>query len=451
MKDHLLGARRTCVILVGALWFCLIGSGVTPAANPPPTAVEARRLATALSQAATEQETEVVIQQILSRLGVPILRGDDDLRAAQGRGIFPIEIKMIARSFRSGTLMPLDNLADMWSQDGLICEGGPCTGATVEKALRRLRQAAEQDPNNEEWLLILLVDALANRRESPFRLLGPCDQTCLESSHRSAAPGTAYSQKPTAGQTIDVLGSSSFQSSFMAEAMKATLEDEDDKDVSQMMEALLASGGMEGLLAALAKGDFVNAMAPVLEQAGIDPGAVQKAQAESEQAMSQLPPEVRAQMQAMGLQTNQTSSSSSFPKVDDLDQGLENTRQLRDQMKNSWETLRVEAQKAYTQRKPDLSGPDDVEGLFDLGLGFLESTFYADMHLEPMYFDANWVVDRAEEIQESLKRDDDRHLIGLPGPTKEPTSCLQLDPVQVMLLALDLVGLREMDEGGDRP
>ena len=91
--------------------------------------------------------------------------------------------------------------------------------------------------------------------------------------------------------------------------------------------------------------------------------------------------------------------------------------------------------------------------IFRVGLGrafvIWPRRIWLDHYLEPLIFEANHIAEREERAREEA--DDYSHLSGLPAPVREPTSSLQLDPVQVMLVALDLVELRGPSGGGKQP
>ena len=315
---------------------CLCTTGGVSAALPSALSLEARGLASALMLAPSDQTVEMAIERILARLGVPILYDDGHPDAARGLGIFPVEITMAARSFRSGTLMPLDDLADTWSQAGLECAGEPCTGAVVEAALRELRRRAEQDPDNEEWLLILLVDALGDRENAPFDLLGSPDATYLASLSGSGTMSSVeVPSQLTEGQDMGIPSSmSSFPTSLMAEALEEAMQEEDDEDVRRMLGALRNPDNMASMLEALSKGDPMSGMAPLLQEMGYDPEAIQwqiqEAERSAEQgdmagalekAESSLPPEFRNQIRLIpgsdgGMRPKNTGNTQSPSRAD---------------------------------------------------------------------------------------------------------------------------------------
>ena len=419
--------------------FCLCSTDGVSAALPSVLSMEAHSLASALMLAPSDQAAEMAIERILVRLGVPILYGDEHPSAALGLGIFSVEITMAARSFRNGTLMPLDDLADTWSQAGLECAGEPCTGAMVEVALRDLRRRAEQDPDNEKWLLILVVDALGDRKNAPFDLLGSPDATYLAGLSGSGTMSSVeVPPQFTEGQDMGIPSSmSSFPTSLMAEALEKAMQEEDDEDVRRMLGALQNPDSMASMLEALSKGDPMSGMAPLLQEMGHDPEAIQRQIQQAERAAEQGD-------MAGALEKAESSLPPEFRNQDSTDSWL----RRRDEAKEQWEYPKAQAEQIYASKAVELD-EYDLQGWFRTGFCYLAETYMADHYLEPLYLGANYIVEREERAREEA--DDYSHLSGLPAPVREPTSSLQLDPVQVMLVALDLVELRGPSGGGKQP
>jgi hypothetical protein len=419
--------------------FGLCATGGISVARPSALLVEARSLAAALMLAPSDQAAEMAIERILVRLGVPILYGEEHPSAALGLGIFPVEITMAAQSFRNGTLLPLDDLADTWSQAGLECAGEPCTGAMVEAALRELRQRAEQDPDNEDWLLILLVDALGDRENAPFDLRGSPDVTYLASLSGSGTMSSVdVPSQFSEGQDMGIPSSmSSFPTLLMAEALEEAMQEEDDEDIRRMLGALQNPDNMASMLEALSKGDPMSGMATLLQEMDHDPEAIQRQIQEAERAAEQ------GDMAGV-LEKAESSLPPEFRNQDSTDSWL----RRRDETKEHWEYAKAHAEQIYASTTAELD-EYDLQGCFAAGFRYLAETYMADHYLEPLYLEANYIAEREERAQEEA--DDYSHLSGLPAPAREPTSSLQLDPVQVMLVALDLVELRGPSGGGKQP
>ncbi len=429
-----------CAVLLalGALVTGGFSHAVATGATPQGEAV---RLARALHGATTAEEAESVIREIMSTLSIPVLRPDMGLDWNDAEisvtGLFEAEITMLARAFVAGQYMSLEELVQSWKDSGIgfaVLPGEDYSSANVESVLRDVRRQAEALPGDWSGLVIRLIDALGDRDEYPFSLLGQADQD--EGASRALAGSMqelAVTSAQEAAQAVMSAAVSEAQSDlgWDADAFESTISS--DESMQQMMEGLLG-GNMWDIVGPIlqssqAAGEDVPSADEIRSILGM---AAEMTGAAGQQAGASLTPEGAAAVQASqhrfeALQAGKISTAVETSEAETI----ASLRLMASSASDGLENARSDYEDD-PERAVDASEAVGAAGrLVAANVG----ADVAQRNLES----GEELIDSAERRRQAEQEGDEPPMAGLAISLDEkPMSRLVLDPVQVWLISMDL-------------
>jgi hypothetical protein len=430
----------TCAVLLALGAFVTGGFSHAVATGATPQG-EAVRLARALHGATTAEEAGSVIQEIMAALSIPVLRPDMGLDWNDAEmpvaGLFEAEIAMLARAFVAGKYMSLEELVQSWKDSGIgfaVLPGEAYTSANVESVLRDVRRRAEALPGDWSGLVIRLIDALGDRREYPFSLLGQAEQD--EGAPRALAGSMqelAVTSAQEAAQAMMSAAVSEAQSApgWDADALESTISSEES--MQQMMEGLLG-GNMW---------DIVGPMLQSSQAAGEDIPSVDEIQSilgmaasmtrtAGQQAGASLTPEAMAAVQASQHRFEALQAGKISTVVETSES--ETRASLRLMASSASDGL----ENARADYEDDPERAVDAREAVGAARWLVAANVGADVAQRNLE-SGEELIDSAERRRQAEQEGDEPPMAGLAISLDEkPMSRLVLDPVQVWLISMDL-------------
>ncbi|MGI6543561.1 MAG: hypothetical protein ACOX44_10955 [Limnochordia bacterium] len=446
-------------------------------------AEQAEELTTALRNAESTEDAEAAFMVILDALRIPVLDpGIEDSTP----GLYPFEISLIVDSFRAGHLTALDELVWMWRQEDLMCGNQPCTADIVENGLRMLRRNAVSAPDNPDYLLVSIVDALGQRDKLPFSLLQPPSMKCLDNSGAFAAAlgagsipdasmfqgmdssfgasglsgyGIPADAEPLYGGALPGMGNIN---DMMAQMISAALlqaqqeaEEEEDDDTLAMLQMLNSSEGMQAMMGLMQGGGTPQSALPLLYL--IDPEQA----AEVEQQLQQRPasppgiPSGAASNPLAGTYIQSIQELQSFGyqplgKASGKDVAEQTLRFSTVDLQRRYSAWQMMLQHSQMQAQADRAALDDPEAddLFTVDLSEVVA-YITTRSYEDSYEEGKWLDQMVRyDVEDVLEDDIDQVPVGFPIAVEERKSCIFLDSVQLFLVQWDLVFRSPLTEGG---
>ncbi len=445
----------TCAVLLALGAFVTGGVSHAVATEATPQG-EAARLARALNGATTAEEAESVIREIMSTLSVPVLRPDMGLDWNNAKipvaGLFEAEIAILARAFVAGKHMSLEELVQSWKDSGIgfaVLPGEDYTSANVESVLRDVRRQAEALPGDWSGLVIRLIDALGDRDEYPFSLLGQVEQD--EGAPRALAGSiqelaVTGAQEAAQAMTSTAVSEAQSDPGWDADAFESTISSKES--MQQMMEGLMG-GNMWDIVgpilqASQAAGEDIPSVDEIQSILGM---VASMTRAAGQQAGTSLTPEAAAAVQASQhrfealqagkisavMETGEAETRANLRLMASLaSDGLENSRS--DYENDSERAVDATAAVGAAGRLVAANVAVDV----------------AQRNLES----GEGLIDAAERRRQAEKEGEAPPTAALAISLDEkPMSRLVLDPVQVWLITMDVAGAVRPDPsllGGGR-
>lgn|GEM_PF-2312184 len=399
-------------ILVPALLICL--ALALPAQVSASVQDDAIAFAVELRGARTIGHVVSILERILDRLGVPVHRLDDydfgenpgDVTADDMRnwaissqpGLLDLELEIVAEGYLAGNLTPLDGIVSGWRQAGIVSAN--TDGAAVESALRQIRQLASSYPDDERGLAILIFDALGQRERRPFSLLGPMDSSCRKDTGKS---GTA----------------AGFMGNVMDELTAAIGDDEEGAKMMAPVLAMLGKLSGSGSRSSTGTGNESSSSSPKdwMDSFTIDTD----------------PPSTEAQSQAPSIPTSSAGGMAQSQAA--YNRSKQQVQERKREAIAQAEKWTAEVSASHPLQASDLLQAHQFEIHEDIGWGMAEDLWVdSDRGMELLRLE-NENTPNADG--ESIRR---LMLLG-PQPEETLSSCLFLDPVQIMLLTIDMFGL----------
>jgi hypothetical protein len=402
---------------------------------------EARRLADDLSAARTRLEAEAAILQILERLGVGVYnhlglprvpgneRGEDDF------WLYDFQVAILAEAFLRSGFTALNDIVESWRgyhQAGWTF--GPQKVPTtfklfdalqVEQALRALRRQAEEAPEEARGLLIRLFDALGDREQHPFNLLDEPEET--QEHQQPSGPGAAMREMMRG-----------IMEQELAETRQEA-EQEGDAEGLAVIDRLMSDEGMEAMM----RGDIAGMISAALGDEAEEVLAM-LGEAEQELAAAQqeadTPEQKRMLESTAGLLAGLRTARTEEGALELLEQAVRTLRDQRDHLAAMVRRTEDEHRRNWPQDRARL--PADAAAVVSQGISEAEDQL-AVLDLKGGLWWAQYSYDSAEsaleEAREEKRVQEESGLKGAVPTEEEAGSTLMLDPVQVMLLHLDLM------------
>lgn len=402
---------------------------------------EAQRLAEGLFASRTRLEAEAAILEILERLGVGVYnhlglprvpgneRGEDDF------WLYDFQVTILAEAFLRSGYTALNDIVESWRgyhQAGWTF--GPrkvpetfklFDPLQVEEALRALRRQAEETPEEARGLLIRLFDALGDREQHPFNLLD--EPETPEAPQQPSGPGAAMRE---------------MMRGIMAQEMAETrreAEQEGDTEGLAVMDRLMSDEGMEAMMRGDIAGMISAALGDEAEEVMAMLGEVEQELAAAQKEADT--PEQKRMLQSSadllaGLRTARTEERG----LELLEQAVRTLRDQRDHLAAMVRRAEEEQRRNWRQDRTRLRA--DAAAVISQGISEAEDQL-AVLDLKGGLWWAQYSYDTAEsaleEAREEKRVQEESGLNGAVPLDEEPGSALMLDPVQVMLLHLDLM------------
>ena len=400
-------------------------------ANPArEVAAEAERMAQALLAATEPAEAEELILRVLEHAGLgvydavgnPVVVGNEG--SEDGLWFLDAEVEAMAIAFVEGQLTPLDALAADWRDAGVLVDEGrgptPVTGGIVERALRQVRADVDRDGEHPQAFVILLIDALGDREDFPFDLLEE-----EEAELGFAAPGP------------DAVGA--MMRAAFEEALRDAIADEDPEAAAMFDAALADDATFDAMMAAMMRGDMAAVMELLMGAEAM--GEVEEARRflQEDLADPDTPPEVRDFLQATDTLLGALTTPGDESALAMMEASLATLAATRDLQLAALERDAGEWSATLEEiMGHDVTAPARYGGFTSLAAVFplLEWRAHEFLNLEEFVADMTASVEEVREDREEGQRK--AETMTLPWE-EENGSELLLDPLQVLLVAIDLL------------
>ncbi len=383
--------------------------------------------ASILLEADNVHQVENAIHDILELIGIgvydvygmPIRIGNES--SEDDFFLYDFETRLLAESFLKGTYLSLEAVAESWQSMGipivpLGSQGTELVSALeVEKGLRTLREAAEDNPESSEGFIVRLIDELGNREEFPFDLL---DEEDDEPEIEGLAPG----MKEMVQEQLDMI--------------RQEAEEDGDHEMLARLEILESEAGQRALMEAMIEGDMFRMMQLLMGEAAIEElGEMMKEQTQEMRQDEDIPE---------GL-FQYIDTASQFFSGQDVDFIQANIDFLKDEMEHydrQWEKGVEEAREEISDTYKyinDLPATRYARAVYDLNSLVSQSALHLD-GLQDRYEYLSNIVEPWEEEYEDMKEimEEMESKFGLPTLDEEEVSRLHFDPIQSLLLHIDM-------------
>lgn len=400
-------------------------------ANPArEVAAEAEHMARALLAASEPAEAEELILRVLERAGLgvydaignPVVVGNEG--SEDGLWLLDAEVEAMAIAFVEGQLTPLDALAADWRDAGVLVDEGrgptPVTGGIVERALRQVRAEVERDDEHPQAFVILLIDALGDREDFPFDLL---DEE--EAELGFAAPGED--------------AAAAMMRAAFEEALRDAIADEDPEAAAMFDAALADDATFDAMMAAMMRGDMATVIELLMGAEAV--GEMEEARQflQEDLADPDQPPEVRDFLRAADTLLDALTTPGDESALAMMEASLSALAATRDLQRAALEQEAADwTEELEAIMADDVSASTRYTGFTNLAAVFplLEWRAHEFLKLEEFVEDMTASVEEEREDREEGQRK--AETMTLPWE-EENGSDLLLDPLQVLLVAIDLL------------
>lgn len=421
---------------------------------------EANRLREALRETEEEEETYTIIENIFKLLGVKIIDYEEEPPDEEPY-MYKYQIKIIAISYLDGQLMALEDLVAQWYAQGLDFFGpaGSMTGEDIELALRKIRRQAELAPNNWDGFVIRLLDALGDREKKPFALLSPEMAACQKDENRNKIVGGAevsasdnQAEGSDDNQEDEHLQKDPRQ--MMMEGLAeevARAEAEGDEETLAIIENMMAKGD-DLDIDKITSGNFAEMLSEMFtgledgEGGEIEEGEIMEMLSEAEKATKEASDEADTEEEALVM--DEISSMMGTMQRGTIEETIVQSQSVLKNMslpvKKDIDQAREEAEKSSKRERENARSDDESDASTFFGIGLSEARSSLEInYMERLYEETKRYNEMLEEELKYVPGDEDREFLALyyTRESKEPTTCLFLDPIQVVLVEFDLFGL----------
>lgn len=393
---------------------------------------QSQALAQALLTAHSAYQIEQILYQLLrhldvgvfDRVGRPLYPGFEDVDEDDFY-LYDFQVRLLAESFHKGEYVPLEDVIALWQEAGLVVIApdadaySDIDGVTVEKAMRRLRHWAEDNPDEQQGFLIRFIDHLADREEAPFDLLE--DYAPYEE--------TEDFQTPVMAMQEDIR-------SQMDEAMEGE-ELPEEFDMERMLDAIM-SGNMAEIMRA-AVGDEAGAeMEEALRE--MDQMEFEPTADPEEQRVLAMYQRSADLGQRLGLSLLQDESPDPMGLMDDL---LEQQRVTAESVEagyrlqeKQWEEELRETNSYLREQDADASaiGAAALNIAVDAAALMDHQWAYEEVTDNLAFLEAE-----IEQIREEMEREENSRIEFPYDEEDPPASTLVVDPIQAFLIQMDII------------
>ncbi len=387
---------------------------------------EAERLAAVLLEARTVFEVEEALNDILELIGIgvydlhgtPIRVGNET--SAEDFFLYGFETRLLAEGFLAERYLSLEAVVESWRSMGIpIVPLGQSTSelvstSEVERTLRGIRRTAEENPEHPAGFWIRLFDELGNRERYPFDLLDDDEEPAIE--------GFARAMQAMLEEQMDV--------------MRREAEAEGDFEMLERLDVLQTEPGQKALLEAMAAGDTLRIMKLFMGEEEI---------AEVEKALREMEADLREEEEVPEHVRHMVQSVRRFLAGADIDPAElsfeflhEQMDQLREWHQESLEAHRAAIVESY-ERARSGSAAEFASAIYRAD----QAVSSAILELELLEFELGELSDFVEDLEEEYE--DNKHnweeferRFGLPTFDEEERSPIYLDPIQSLLLHIDM-------------
>ena len=399
---------------------------------------ESERLAEELLEAGTVPEIEVLIYEVLKLMEVQIYDGvgnvvqEGDQYFADEFYLYDFQVRLLARAFFEENYMPLNNVIQLWAEVGLMMEDPlgyktPVNPELIEGAIRSLREWAEENPQDPGGFIIRLIDCLGDREKHDFNLLEE-----VEEEDSSEGPmGITGIMKESAREEMEELLEYE-EEELSEEEMELFLEGAMSGDIGSMLGAFLSEEKLKEVEEGLSEGI-----------SGIKDGLSDPEITSEERQFLSTTADLLESFE-------KTIGGGSIDELSEL-----GYKQLKAQ-KDVLLSKEKELSKQYEVDVRNLSSSEPENALemaeqLNEAVGILQN-------IENMVWGNNMAEVALKTFEEHQKLTEEEYSDReyLPDPPsragieeEEPTSNLILDPLQSLLLQIDLLVITRRSVGGD--
>lgn len=400
---------------------------------------DAARIADELLAAQTIPETEELIYEVLEILGIQvhdrvgniILGGNQDF--SDEFYLYDFQIFLLAQAFQEERYIPLNNVIQLWRDLGLTVQEQ--TGLTaridpeiIENSLRSLRLWTEENPEDPGGFIIRLIDNLGDREEHPFSLLEE-----PEDEEPEGPAALTPEEKSAPREEFEELLEYEKELQPTEEEMDAFLEGAMTGDIGAMISAFLDEEELEMIESKTSRA------ATQLEESLVD---------------ASIPRAERDLLESTAELLGSFGTALSVDDPEDLQHLEDLTARSLEQMKAQQEALESRKQQQLDQAREELSemaaarADEDLQGdALDEAARVRETLRILD-NIEEVDLTLAETSARIDSFQRHLEwvEEETRNREYMPDPPlraaveeDEPRSSLILDPLQSLLLQLDLL------------
>ncbi len=400
--------------------------------NPAEKAVE---LGDTLLSVDNILEIEVAIYDVLELIGigvydvygVPIRIGNE--RSEDDFFLYDFEVGLLADSFLKQNYLSFEAIAESWRSMGIpivplaSSSSELVTALAVEEALRELRKTAEAEPDNPEGFIVRLIDELGNREQFPFDLLD-------EDDDEPEVEGLAAGMKDVVEEQLALVRKEAIQ--------------DGDHEMLARLEILESEEGKKALIDAMLQGDMFVMMRLLMGEDEIDELATEMR--EQQREMSQDDDVHEGMVRFLG-------DASQFFSGQDVDFIQINIDYMKDEMEHN---LNLREQRIDEMKKEVSDTYDYMKNIpanryslavYNANLFVIEANVEVDLLEDKHIYISNKVEPWEEEYKDIKKITEEiESQFGLPFTDTKEVSKLYFDPIQALLLHIDMfLEPRELD------
>ncbi|GEM_PF-3468689 len=394
-------------------------------------AEESERLAEELLEAESVEEIETLIYETLGYIGVQVydemgnVVQEGDPYFADEFYLYDFQVNLLAQAFYEEQYIPLNNIIQFWGEVGLMMknpQGIPVQSdpELIEESMRSLRHWAEEHPEDMGGFVIRLIDSLGDREEHGFDLLEEPE----EEEYFDAPVGFEEMMKETALQEMEELMEYDDEFDLDEEEMVSLVEGVMSGDMSTMLGSFLSEEEMQQLKKGMAKA-----------QEGLWGVEVEP----------DTPPELKSLSKSTEDLLDSFQRALGGESIEDIELSEHVLAQLKDQHEVAlWREQKIINHIEEKIQKFRSQQPENAMEMMDYGSGAVVML----QRLEQEIFISDRIAQQIEYLKEyrdwAEEETKDREF--LPDPpqlaefdTEEPRSNLILDPIQSLLLQMDLI------------
>ncbi len=426
---------------------------------------EAQRIATELKQAESVQQTEDLIYEVLELLEIQVhdemgrivLQGNEYI--SEEFYLYDFQVTMLAEAFqeKEKRYTPLNNVVQLWQDLGLVItkEDGfrdLIDPVETETAMRSLREWAEENPEDPGGFVIRLIDELGDRKIQPFNLL----EEELEEEESEDQKVTMRKRREDEYGIYNEI-----EKMLEHEDIELSEEDKDklaEGAISGSLRTMLSAFANEEELEEIEKG--ISETIGEIEKRKFDPDLSQEERKNLNIGKNILETADKA------LKIEDTESIEHFDEMSEqIYQNMISQKNIikeikENEIKQAKEKLKLISEEQVEEQKKDKDRNKWEDPLYQaqqIGelIGIINSLRDIDLSLETATEQIE-VFKQAQEWVEVEKEEKRKEMENMPEPPlraggeeDKPRSALMLDPLQSLLLQLDLLILtRDNVESG---